>query len=117
MAAAPIESILPAPMRTLLVVLLVVDLLLGAWIAWGDPQDGSHEPGRLERQIQPARLRVIGDEELQRARQRSTEAGAEGAGAPAAAGTSAATKGTTPGSGAAAPAGAPAKAQAAATKK
>jgi len=72
-------------MRILITLLLAADLLLGAWIAWGPPQDGTHEPARIEHQVDPQRLRVLGEEEFQKARQRSQEAAEAAAAATAAA--------------------------------
>jgi hypothetical protein len=71
-------------MRTILVLLLAANLLVGAWIAWGDPQDGAHEPQRLARQVEPGRLRLLGDAEFKRARQKSQETGAPEVPAPVA---------------------------------
>jgi len=61
-------------MRILFLFLLAADLMLGVWIVWGSPQDGTHEPLRTERQMQPGKLRVIGEAELARLRQKSAEA-------------------------------------------
>ena len=60
-------------MRILFLILLAADLMLGVWILWGEPQDGAHEPLRAERQMQPAKLRVVGEPELARLRQKAAE--------------------------------------------
>jgi hypothetical protein len=62
-----------AGMRSFLLLLVAANLAALAWIVWGDPLEGAHEPLRISRQIEPGALRPLGEAELQAARTRSQE--------------------------------------------
>lgn len=72
-------------MRSFLLLLIAANLAALAWILWGDPMDGTHEPLRISRQIEPASLRRLSEDELLAARTRSQESLAAEAQAQAAA--------------------------------
>lgn len=55
-------------MRTLFLVLLIADLLAGGWLWLQGPVDQVREPGRLELQVEPGRVRVLTEAELARLR-------------------------------------------------
>jgi len=95
-------------MKTLFIVLLVANLTAGAWLLLQSPVGVVREPGRTELQIEPGRVRILGEAEVAKARQKAAIDAAQSAAADPAPGTPGAISGASPA--AAAPAAATAAA-------
>ena len=77
-------------MKAAFLALLLANMVAGAWLLLGTPVDVVREPGRVDLQVEPARLRVLTDAEFARKRdlaQSEAIAAMEAKGAAAAAAT------------------------------
>jgi len=55
-------------MKSLLVVLLTANVMVGAWLFLGGPLDVTREPGRMDLQIQADQFRLLSDADVDRMR-------------------------------------------------
>jgi hypothetical protein len=68
-------------MKTTLIALLVANLLLGAWLAFGEPLDSEREPARSDMQIDSAKFRLLSEADMDAMRDKAQKAAAAAAAA------------------------------------
>jgi cell division septation protein DedD len=80
-------------MRTLALLLLMLDLALLGWLRgmFGTAPSSGREPGRLEQQMAADRIRVLTDHDVQQLRHRAADAGTAASAPPTASSTASAT--------------------------
>jgi cell division septation protein DedD len=73
-------------MKSLFLVLLIANLTAGAWLLLQEPVGVVREPGRMDLQIEQGRVRILGEAEVSKAKQKAdSDAAASAAAATAAA--------------------------------
>src|SRR5207344_988418 len=74
-----------APMKLVFLLLLLLNVALFAWQqgAFGHFAEGGREPERIARQLQPDRIRVLTEKDVQELRERASQARVASAAAPA----------------------------------